>query len=79
MTTLNALKALGRAIKSDVKDATAGIVDKIEAAQHERKIVSQFRDLLREQPGLVTKAFAMAHAAEEAKPARAPRKPRTTK
>lgn len=72
MATLNALKNLGRSIKSDVADAVSGIAAKIDHARTERKVVSDFKALLREHPTAVAQAFA----ALSEKPKR---KPRATK
>ena len=72
MATLNAIKNLGRSIKADIVEATSGIAAKIDHARSERRIVNEFRDLLREHPGAVTKAFATLVE----KPARKPRAPK---
>lgn len=76
MTTANAFVDLGRAIKSDVKLLASHITSRIERKKRERKIIAEFRELLRTEPAVVTKAFAAVADAEEAKPARKPRKPR---
>lgn len=74
MATLNALKNLGKSIKADIVDATSGIAAKIEHARNERRVVSDFRALLREHPAAVTKAFSAL-----VEPEKKPRKPRAAK
>ena len=78
MTTANAFVDLGRAIKSDVKLLASHITSRIERKQRERKIIAEFRELLRAQPAVVTKAFAAVADAEESTKPKRQRKPRAT-
>lgn len=72
MATIKALAALGRSIVADVADAKDAAVSVAQRWQAERKIVSDFKQLLREEPLAVAKAFK--HAADDTKPAKRQRR-----
>ena len=73
MATLSALKALGSSIVADITDAKNAVAAAYDRQRTERKVVKDFRDLLREDPMTVLKAFA----AMQEQPA--PKKPRAKK
>lgn len=73
MATLSALKALGSSIAADIADAKNAVVSAYDRQRTERKVVKDFRDLLREDPMTVLKAF---HSIQDQP---APKKPRAKK
>ena len=73
MATLAALKALGSSIVADITDAKDSVKAAYIRQRTERKVVKDFRDLLREDPLTVLKAF---HNIQEQP---APKKPRAKK
>ena len=73
MATLSALKALGSSIVADITDAKDSVKAAYIRQRTERKVVADFRAVLREDPLTVLKAFA----AMQEQPA--PKKPRAKK
>ena len=69
MATLAALKALGSSIVADITDAKDSVKAAYIRQRTERKVVKDFRDLLREDPMTVLKAF---HSIQD-QPAKKPR------
>lgn len=57
MATFNAFKQLGQSIVSDLRDAKDNIKAAVSHKARERKIVSEFKELLRTDPATVAKAF----------------------
>ena len=58
MATLAALKALGSSIVADITDAKDSVKAAYDRQRTERKVMKDFRSLLREDPKTVLKAFA---------------------
>ena len=69
MATLAALKALGSSIVADITDAKDSVKAAYIRQRTERKVVADFRAVLREDPMTVLKAFA----AMQEQPAKKPR------
>lgn len=69
MATLNALKALGNSIVADIVDAKDSVKAAYIRQRTERKVMKDFRSLLREDPKTVLEAFVSI----QEKPAKKPR------
>lgn len=75
MATISALKNLGSSIVSDITGAASSVKAAYNRHRTEKQVVKDFRDLLREDPMTVLKAF---HSIKE-QDAPKPRKPRAKK